>query len=287
MAAEQMLFLDIAGLRIGISGCRFEDPGILAGFLTEAGPVDHQYDVSMADTLAPPEGELIYQAEDRMVYRLGDTHITYRGPVAMGWEHAHVRIHSAGDRAWMCFRRRPELEEVIPRILLNALDLPHLMTRHDGFMLHASFIEHEGRAILFTAPSETGKSTQAGLWCDHLGAELVNGDRAAVRLMDGRVYACGTPFSGSSQVRRNGVLPLGAIVYLSQAPENTVTRLRGVRAFRSIWEGCTVDVWDRQDLDRATQSVMAVLNRVPVYHQACTPDVRAAQLLKRTMEVEP
>ena len=170
--------------------------------------------------------------------------------------------------------------------MLTALDLPHILAAHNAFLLHASFIDHEGGAILFTAPSETGKSTQAQLWCEHAGAELINGDRAAVRIAEGTVMACGAPYSGSSPVRRNAKLPLRAIVVLGQAPENKIARLRGVRAFRAVLEGCTVNVWDRSDVELVTRTLTEVITRVPVYHLACTPDVRAVELLKQTMEVE-
>ncbi len=37
------------------------------------------------------------------------------------------------------------------------------LLKHQGFMIHASAVEKEGKAYLFSAPSGTGKSTHAGL----------------------------------------------------------------------------------------------------------------------------
>lgn len=38
------------------------------------------------------------------------------------------------------------------------------LLKHQGFMIHASAVEKEGKAYLFSAPSGTGKSTHAQLW---------------------------------------------------------------------------------------------------------------------------
>ena len=58
-----------------------------------------------------------------------------------------------------------------------------------------------------------------------------------------------------------------------------------MRAFRRVWEGCTVNTWEREDVEKATRTVSEVVSRVPVYHLLCTPDVRAAEVLKNIMEV--
>ena len=81
-------------------------------------------------------------------------------------------------------------------------------------------------------------------------------------------------------------LPLAGIVYLSQASENSIIRLRGLRAFRTVWEGCTVNLWDREDMAIAMDTVAQITMDVPVWHLACTPDSRAVTLLKHTMEEE-
>ena len=41
------------------------------------------------------------------------------------------------------------------------------ITRFGGIMLHASCVEYEGKAYLYTARSGTGKSTHTHLWQKH------------------------------------------------------------------------------------------------------------------------
>ncbi|MBR7178158.1 MAG: hypothetical protein IKD27_01375 [Oscillospiraceae bacterium] len=285
---EQLRLLEMAGIRVRVEsdGGLSEDPGILADYLTEAEKWDYVLRAVQSDAMPEPEGTEVYSSAALRVYRQGEAQMRFHGEVQTDPRGGHICVRQQGRQIEAVFRHAKLQQGITSKLLLTALDLPHLLTNHGGFLLHASFIEYEGGAILFTAPSETGKSTQAQLWCDHAGAALVNGDRAAVRIMDGQVLACGTPYSGSSPVRRNVKLPLRAIVLLSQAPVNQITKLRGLRAFRAVLEGCTVNVWDRSDVELATRTVTEVIGQVPVYHLACTPDVRAVELLKQTMEVE-
>ena len=55
--------------------------------------------------------------------------------------------------------------------------------------LHSSYIIYHDKAILFTGPSGIGKTTQAELWRDYQGAEIINGDVTLIRKWDGRYCA--------------------------------------------------------------------------------------------------
>ena len=56
-----------------------------------------------------------------------------------------------------------------------------LLLRHDALLLHSSAVLHGGKTVLFSGPSGAGKSTQARLWQEHLGAQIINGDRTVIR----------------------------------------------------------------------------------------------------------
>ena len=157
------------------------------------------------------------------------------------------------------------------------------MLEAGGCILHASYIAWKDKAILFTAPSGTGKSTQAALWQTLQGAEVINGDRAVIRMDAGVPVACGLPYAGSSGICKNRTLPLAAIVYLSQAPETELHTLTGYRAFRRIWEGFSLNVWNRQDLLTGTEIVDEIIRKVPVFHLACTPDESAVTILEQEL----
>lgn len=172
--------------------------------------------------------------------------------------------------------------------LLDASELELLLTKLGIFSLHSSLVRRrEGDAILFTAPSGTGKSTQAGLWEQFAGAETLNGDRSMIRRVDGVWTAFGSPFAGTSGIYRNEHAPIRALIVLRQAPENTIRRLSLAEAFRAIYSESVVPRWHQDAHQRVISLVTEIVSEVPVYLLACTPDERPVTLLRNTLEGEP
>ena len=169
---------------------------------------------------------------------------------------------------------------------LGVSGLHRALLRRDAPILHASYIAHQGGAILFAAPSQTGKSTQAQLWHDHAGAEIVNGDRALLRRLDGRWHACGFPCSGSSEFCENRTLPLRAIVLLAQGPEDGVEELPLSRQMTGLLSGMQVYPWDQAEVDRAFDLAGLIAREVPVVRLTCTPTRNAVETLRQYLEVK-
>ena len=171
--------------------------------------------------------------------------------------------------------------------LLDASELELLLTRLNVFSLHSSLVRRaEGDAILFTAPSGTGKSTQAGLWERFAGAETLNGDRSMLRRVDGVWTAFGSPFAGTSGIYRNESAPVRALVVLRQAPENTIRRLSVAEAFRAIYSESVLPRWHTEAHQHVISLVTEIVSEIPVYLLACTPDERPVTLLRNTLEGE-
>lgn len=158
-----------------------------------------------------------------------------------------------------------------------------MLTALGAVSLHSSFITHSGQAILFSAPSGTGKSTQAALWERYAGAEQINGDRSVIRCVDGVWTAFGFPFAGSSGIYKNKSAPIRAIVVLRQAPENAIERLGASEAFRLLYSETAIQRWNTQGHAAAVDLLIRLSAAVPVYRLCCTPDERAVQLLQQTL----
>ena len=169
----------------------------------------------------------------------------------------------------------------------NALKPERLLIRAGRAVLHASFLDWQGRGIAFTAPSGTGKSTQAALWERWAGAETVNGDRMAFGLRDGRLWGFGIPIAGSSQIFRNRALPLHAVVLLEQGPENRLRRESPARALPFLLSQTTVNRWDGAFMTQVMALLDALLRLVPVYRLRCRPDAGAVACLRAALEQPP
>ena len=170
--------------------------------------------------------------------------------------------------------------------VFNNIGMESLMLRHDTLILHSSFIRWQEAGVLFSAPSGTGKSTQADLWAKYRQADIINGDRAALRKIGGRWTAFGLPFAGSSDIFRNESAPIRAIVMLEQAPENRIRPLNPAQALRKIYPEVTLHRWDPDFVDKGLDLLLDLLGAVPVYHLACLPDEGAVRLLHKTMTHE-
>ena len=151
-------------------------------------------------------------------------------------------------------------------------------------VLHASYVDIGGRAILFTGPSGVGKSTQAELWVRHAGAQVVNGDRAVLRALDGKWHAFGYPSCGTSGICINRTLPLRAIVILSQGRENRVERMAAGAAIRALISATEFYPWHQGEFDLALRVAERIVSRVSILHLVCTPDQNAVDVLKQYLK---
>src|SRR5699024_19054 len=121
----------------------------------------------------------------------------YHSAVPRGTPYACVLWPKTGASQVQCLYLAEKADHLaFSRNICDLLGLERLLLSRQGLLLHASFIRWQARGILFSAPSGTGKSTQADLWVRHRGAEVINGDRAALRRSAGRWRAYGLPYAG-------------------------------------------------------------------------------------------
>lgn len=161
-----------------------------------------------------------------------------------------------------------------------ALPLAAICSRFSYFnaiLMHASCVDIGGEGVIFTGFSGVGKTTQAILWRDYLGAEIINGDKMFVREINGEFYGCGLPWKGSSPYCLNKKTKLRGIVILRQAKENKLSRL-GAEAFELFLPHLFMPHWDEKCLGNALDTVGKLLENVPVYLLECRPDEEAVKL---------
>ena len=167
--------------------------------------------------------------------------------------------------------------------IFNRICAEQLLLQHNRLMLHASFIKYKEKAILFSAPSGTGKSTQAELWRRTMSAEIINGDRAAVGFKDAEWTAWGMPYAGTSGIYRNESAPIHAIVVLRQAKKNRICRLSDIDALRYLYPEVTIHQWDAKYVEKVTCLLTKLISVVPVFLLECLPDESAVLMLQEKL----
>ncbi len=162
--------------------------------------------------------------------------------------------------------------------LPDILHLERLLLKKNRFILHSSYIATEEGAILFTAPSGGGKTTQSDLWVEHRDARIINGDKTAVGFDEDGWNAYGLPISGSSSYYLNETHPIKAIVILEKASENRLFEL-GVAGFSRIFSQTIMSSWDKEFCEKVMDLVIKACSEIPIYLYQCTKTSDAVEYL--------
>lgn len=157
----------------------------------------------------------------------------------------------------------------------------------NGFYLHASAVEMEGKAYLFSGPCGMGKSTHTRLWQQVFGesAQVFNDDKPALRRIDDRWYAYGTPWCGKDGINQNKKVPLAGICFLRRGSENTIRRLTPFEATTYIISQTMRKFKDAEKLDLLLSHVDKLVSEIPVYELYNKPEPEAAKLSFETMRL--
>ena len=147
----------------------------------------------------------------------------------------------------------------------------------DGISIHASAVAADGKAFLFLGKSGTGKSTHARMWLRNIqGSHLLNDDNPAIRLIDGKPVAFGTPWSGKTPCYRNESCPVGGIVRLVQSDADIFMQKKDVAAFVALLPSCSVVHSDSALQSRLCDTIAKIIELVPVGELKCLPDNESA-----------
>lgn len=166
--------------------------------------------------------------------------------------------------------------------------LPFVLFERNGMVLHSSCIEYNGNAILFSAPSGTGKSTHTRLWREfYPETKIINDDMPALRILTNEQgeqipYAFGTPWAGKTQTNSNISAPIRAIVFLKQAPENSIRRVTGAEAAFLVMQGIRVATLE-EHMSASIDNASSMLKLVPTYELSCNISKDAVETVKNEL----
>lgn len=195
-------------------------------------------------------------------------------------------IHITEERLIRAGRIYPHLTLKDCEYILTGCDFYSEILDFDGFCLHASAVSLENKAVLFSGPCGTGKSTHAGLWQQYFGkdrAVIINDDKPALRLIEDTFYVYGTPWSGKSDLNLNIKIPLQAIVFLKQAEENNIRPLSSKEAVKMLIYQSLRPNSDVSRMDKLLKLLDSLLKKTHVYQMDCTISTGAVKLAYDTI----
>lgn len=244
---------------------------------------EYTYYIEVTDHLPQPEGKVLARRPDLLVFQseTGESRlIGVKG--TEGYYACYQEV--ASDKARVLLARDRIQGLHIDPVFTSLLALERRLIARDSLILHCAYMVYQGEAILFSAPSETGKTTQANLWEKYRGSRTVNGDRALLGKRKGRWTAQGWPVCGTSEVCHNEEFPIRAVVMLSQAKENQAQQLPPGRAFPLLYSQITVNKWNMNDHLHAIDLIQELAEGVPVFHLGCTISEEAVDCLEEALK---
>lgn len=152
------------------------------------------------------------------------------------------------------------------------------MALRQGLPLHASLVEKDGAGVCFLGPSGRGKSTQAKLWRQALGADILIGDRPGLRRMPEGWQGFGMPWDGKDGIFRQRSAPIRALIWLEQAKENRIEPMSREKAMAALLRQAVMPVWDDEAMNGAAALMADLARSVPFYRLYCLPDEAAARV---------
>lgn len=244
-----------------------------SSFLSTYPSADYSIKIIRTDSLPEKSGEEIFVSDRRNIYYDGNvkTYSSYYNVPLCRYVDFACKINNTE----LYINYPGDLREVT---VFESIDLPSMLLEKGIGILHCSFIEYEGSAILFVGDKQVGKSTQAALWKKHRNADVINGDRAGVFCENGIFFAEGIPFCGTSKICKNKKLPIKALVCLSKGPRNELRRL-------SIMEGVMRIIGKftytntREYVEKIAAIAEKIAQQLPIYGYSCLKDESAVDVL--------
>lgn len=153
------------------------------------------------------------------------------------------------------------------------------LLERDIFLFHGSAIAVDGRAVIFTAKSGTGKSTHTKLWREAFGdrAVMINDDKPLLKVTEAQTMVCGTPWDGKHRISTNCIVPLEAICVLERGEENEIHAISPREALPMLMQQSHRSA-DPAAVVRMLQVINKMSSRVRFYRLRCNMEPEAAQV---------
>ena len=243
-------------------------------FLSDFIQADYTVRVIHTDNLPTEAGKPVFRSNRKKIYVDGDKKVytAYFNTKLRKYVDFACKVNDSE----LYIKFDDKLREVT---VFDGLDLPSMLLKKGIGIIHCSFVEYNESAILFVGDKQVGKSTQAGLWNKYLGADIINGDRAAVYFENGKFYADGIPFCGTSKICKNKKLPIKALVCLSIGSHNELEKLSSLDAFMKVMGKFSYNS-TKDSVETVSSLVGKMVEELPVYSYSCLKDESAVHFLK-------
>jgi len=170
--------------------------------------------------------------------------------------------------------------------VLSGIVFLEMAVMHGFISLHASAISYKNEAILFSAPSTTGKSTQAKLWqAFDSSVEIINDDKPLLYKQNDTFYVIGSPFSGKTQENLNKAFPVKCILFLKQGKINVLNHLSHSDLIKNFLIN-TMKPKNKNAYNHLLSTINDLIYMIPIYEFSATKDMSAVTYIHEKLDKE-
>lgn len=190
-----------------------------------------------------------------------------------------IHINVTPERIAQSMKEHPELNANDWQYMLTGSDFYNAVLNFDGLLLHSSCVVVDNEAYAFSADSGVGKSTHTSLWLKHFGdkAYILNDDKPCIRIIDSKVYACGTPFSGKYDISTPRIVPLKGICFLERGEANKIKPANTKKAIFNFFSQTTRHL-GAKSMDKLLNLIEVIFSSIPLYELECNISDEAVEI---------
>lgn len=228
-----------------------------------------------------PEGDVILKNPELIIME-NDLQYTFLFPMAPGILEAHLSKDGADVRYYCC----PPYTESFRQDLFHAIRLSflYLAQLHDMVVLHSASLLYRGKAWLFSGHSGAGKSTHTNLWKERYNVHLINGDLNLLAMENGHPMVHGLPWCGTSGIVDTHSYPLGGVLLVKKAPQNSSAALDDSHAQLLVAQRLISPSWTEALMQKNLRLVAELAPHILICRLYCTKTPEAAETGRQAVD---
>lgn len=228
-----------------------------------------------------PEGDVLLKNPELIIME-NDLQYTFLFPMAPGICEAHLTKDGADARYYCC----PPYTENFRQDLFHAIRLSflYLAQLHDMVVLHSASLLYRGKAWLFSGHSGAGKSTHTNLWKDLYNIPLINGDLNLLAMENGHPMVHGLPWCGTSGIADTHSYPLGGVLLVKKASQNSAAALDDSHAQLLVAQRLISPSWTESLMQKNLRFVAELAPHILICRLYCTKTPEAAETGRQAVD---
>ena len=170
--------------------------------------------------------------------------------------------------------------------LFHCIRMIYLYTamKHGLYAIHSVSVSNEGKAVLFSALSGTGKSTHAGIWEKVYGTPMINGDLNLIGIENEEAKVYGIPWCGTSGIYSKDTYPLEAVVLLKRGNDDYIQELSEDQKVLMVQQRMISPFWTEEDFSRSLDFAQDLIKIIKVCRAYVTMKDSAAVTVKEYID---